>query len=296
MYAIRSYYGHRRARGAARPRSPLRSPDEDGRVPVAARRGALARHRRERLRRVQPRRLRRTFGTHGRARGVITSYSIHYTKLYDDGIKLRQILFNLVGNAVKFTEKGHISVAVEAVKQEGHYDLTIAVEDTGYGIPKSEQRRIFKAFEQGEKMRKKITGTGLGLAITKRIVQMMKGEIRIKSQLFKGSTFIITLPGILAVEYGFTSPTHREARSSKYFPDLNVLIVDDIYRITSYNVCYTKLLRPGSDTTDWFAGFIRAITKYKTGILEENRVYRFIIANKTCILTGGDVSKLHDNN
>ncbi len=146
-----------------------------------------------------------------------------------DGIKLRQILFNLVGNAVKFTEKGHISVAVEAVKQEGHYDLTIAVEDTGYGIPKSEQRRIFKAFEQGEKMRKKITGTGLGLAITKRIVQMMKGEIRIKSQLFKGSTFIITLPGILAVEYGFTSPTHREARSSKYFPDLNVLIVDDIY-------------------------------------------------------------------
>lgn len=119
-----------------------------------------------------------------------------------DMSKMRQILINLVGNAIKFTEKGDISLSIEA-----HHDvdagltaLHFQVRDTGIGIPQSLQGTIFKPFEQVESSRLANTGqqgTGLGMAITKTFVEAMEGEISLESEVGRGTTFSVKLPIIL---------------------------------------------------------------------------------------------------
>ncbi len=115
-----------------------------------------------------------------------------------DGIRLRQILFNLVGNSIKFTESGHVKLSMEIfdTKFGAKYKyIKIDVEDTGIGISKSQQEIIFEPFRQqfGQSTRK-YGGTGLGLAICKRMIQMMKGRISLKSKPDEGSVFSIHLP------------------------------------------------------------------------------------------------------
>ena len=116
------------------------------------------------------------------------------TALKLDKKRLQQVLFNLVGNAVKFTEKGHVKISVSKVDNNKNINLIIAVEDTGIGIPKNEQENIFGAFQQLDgKSTRKYGGTGLGLAISKRLIELMNGEISIQSQVGLGSIFEITL-------------------------------------------------------------------------------------------------------
>ncbi len=120
------------------------------------------------------------------------------TALVLDEHRLRQILLNLISNAIKFTEEGHINITVHQCKKENNtIDLIIAVEDTGIGIPKNQQDKIFDSFQQvdGQSTRK-YGGTGLGLAITKRLIKMMKADITIKSQVGVGSIFEITLRNV----------------------------------------------------------------------------------------------------
>jgi two-component system, sensor histidine kinase and response regulator len=109
-----------------------------------------------------------------------------------DEVRIRQILLNLVGNAVKFTEKGYVmlSLSAAASKNRSTVDLKISVEDTGIGIAESERERIFEAFKQasGQSV-KKFGGTGLGLSITKKLTEMMQGKISVESIEGKGSTF-----------------------------------------------------------------------------------------------------------
>jgi ligand-binding sensor domain-containing protein/signal transduction histidine kinase/DNA-binding NarL/FixJ family response regulator len=128
-----------------------------------------------------------------------------------DGLRLRQILFNLVGNAVKFTNSGYIKLSakvlssggssggnsVEFVEPEKFVNLSFSVSDTGIGIPANQQKVIFEAFRQREGQQlERYGGTGLGLTITQRLVQIMGGKVSLKSQENEGSTFYVTLENI----------------------------------------------------------------------------------------------------
>ena len=110
--------------------------------------------------------------------------------LRGDPVRLRQILFNLIGNAIKFTRAGYVAVRVS---REGEYGLHIEVEDTGIGIPEDKKDVIFEAFAQADgSMSRRFGGTGLGLTISARLVQLMKGRIWVASKPGQGSTFHFT--------------------------------------------------------------------------------------------------------
>lgn len=149
-----------------------------------------------------------------------------------DEVRLRQILFNVVGNAIKFTERGRVVMRATARPEEGgHCVLILEVEDTGIGIPEEEQERIFEAFsQQTGQSAKKFGGTGLGLTITRRLTDMMHGKIEVRSRVGEGTVFRFSFPGVRVVEQS------RPERASREEPvhdleDLEpgtILVVDDI--------------------------------------------------------------------
>lgn len=114
--------------------------------------------------------------------------------LLGDPSRLRQVLVNLVGNAIKFTEKGEVVLTVSSNAQDSAgTELKFAVRDTGIGISSEKQQRIFGAFEQAEaSTTRRFGGTGLGLAISSRLVQLMGGQILVQSEIDQGSTFTFT--------------------------------------------------------------------------------------------------------
>ena len=108
-----------------------------------------------------------------------------------DAFRLEQLAINLLDNAVKYTDKGHITVRLFASSGQ----VTLAVEDTGIGIPGEDLSRIFERFYVVDKSRsRQLGGTGLGLSIVKHIVQLHRGTVRVESELGRGSTFTVTLP------------------------------------------------------------------------------------------------------
>lgn len=122
-----------------------------------------------------------------------------------DETRLRQVLFNLVGNAIKFTHEGGVTVRADVSSIEQRNDeefcrLTIAVTDTGIGIADDQRERIFDAFEQQEgQSSRKYGGTGLGLAISRKLARMMGGELSVDSRQGRGSTFTVVLPDVQIV-------------------------------------------------------------------------------------------------
>ena len=142
-----------------------------------------------------------------------------------DAARLRQVLINLVSNAVKFTEQGEVVVHVEAEPTgASSYRLELAVRDTGVGIPEDRMDRLFASFSQVDaSTTRRYGGTGLGLAISKRLVELMGGTMRVESEEGKGSTFHIGLP-VEAAE----APTRVNVHSA--VPQLagkRMLVVDD---------------------------------------------------------------------
>jgi signal transduction histidine kinase/ligand-binding sensor domain-containing protein/CheY-like chemotaxis protein len=113
-----------------------------------------------------------------------------------DPTRLRQILTNLLGNALKFTEKGHVSIRVDLkTEKNGNAQLHFAVQDTGLGISKEGKERLFQAFSQAESSTtRRFGGTGLGLLISKQLVELMGGNISLESVLGSGSTFYFSIP------------------------------------------------------------------------------------------------------
>ncbi len=163
------------------------------------------------------------------------------TALLADEIRLRQILFNLVGNAVKFTDEGFIRLSVKTMTNDSidfhtngakaSVQLVIEVEDTGIGIPTSQQHDIFEAFRQQEgQSSRKYGGTGLGLTITKRLVEMMNGTIAVESVVGKGSLFRVVLPNTQTITaLPEESPAHQTQQNGRViFNNPLILVVDDI--------------------------------------------------------------------
>ncbi len=141
-----------------------------------------------------------------------------------DPVRLRQIVVNLVGNAIKFTERGEVVVRVglESQTAEG-FCLHFAVSDTGIGIAPEQQEQIFEAFTQADaSTTRRYGGTGLGLTIASRLVELMGGRLRVESALGRGSTFHFTAHLAPAKE-----PVGRSAAAPVYLRDLPVLVVDD---------------------------------------------------------------------
>ena len=148
-----------------------------------------------------------------------------------DEIRLRQILLNLVGNAVKFTDSGRVRIVVRfqpSPTDPSGVDITIATEDTGIGIPPDQIETIFGAFEQthGQDTRK-YGGTGLGLSISRRLCEMMGGEITVESTPGKGSTFTVHLPHV-AIVYDHVPAVTSETPELEAFDPATVLVVDDV--------------------------------------------------------------------
>jgi two-component system, sensor histidine kinase and response regulator len=143
--------------------------------------------------------------------------------LIGDAVRLRQVLTNLVGNAVKFTERGHVMLAVsQDSEQAGRVALRFAVSDTGIGIPPEKHATIFEAFSQADgSTTRRFGGTGLGLAISSTLVNLMGGEITLHSEADRGSTFSFTI--VLDTAVSRTTLLTIERR----LEGVRVLIVDD---------------------------------------------------------------------
>ncbi|MBL8698783.1 MAG: response regulator [Alphaproteobacteria bacterium] len=144
--------------------------------------------------------------------------------LRGDPTRLRQILQNLVGNAIKFTDRGSVEIDVRAHQvDEQRVKLRIAVNDTGIGISSEARPRLFEKFNQADSsITRRYGGTGLGLAICRQLVELMGGEIGVESELGRGSTFWFTLPLQLA-----TQPVLDERAAARSLAGLRVLVVDD---------------------------------------------------------------------
>ena len=150
-----------------------------------------------------------------------------------DEIRLRQILLNVIGNALKFTEKGYVRVLVGYLYDLHNYNtgkLTIAVEDTGIGIRSDRQEKIFAAFTQSDgQINRKYGGTGLGLAITSKLVELLGGTVELTSQLGQGSRFTFNFPNVRVID-----DSNESTQSSVLDEDLGqfgltqVLIADDV--------------------------------------------------------------------
>jgi signal transduction histidine kinase/DNA-binding response OmpR family regulator len=151
-----------------------------------------------------------------------------------DEIRLRQVLLNTVGNAVKFTDHGFVSISVAAQPSSSleHLNLAIAVADTGIGIAKDQFDSIFSAFTQQKGQSVCYGGTGLGLAICKRIVEIMGGKISVESQVGQGSCFTIELPEVQICS--LSEPSNNKEHvlpmisNPIHFLPATLLLVDDI--------------------------------------------------------------------
>lgn len=176
-------------------------------------------------------------------------------KLYGDEVRIRQIIVNILNNAIKYTQKGSVTLTVEMSdmklsdipdhsndsKSENITDkntiITFRIADTGIGIKKENISHLFDSFSRfDEEKNKYIEGTGLGLAITKQLVDLMNGEIVVTSEYGKGSVFTVSIPQKIVsdlkigdISEKYNEPSNKKKKKSTFTaPDANVLVVDDV--------------------------------------------------------------------
>ncbi|NJL59259.1 MAG: response regulator [Desulfobacteraceae bacterium] len=188
------------------------------------------------------------------------------SRIKGDPVRLRQILMNLIGNAVKFTHNGEISVRAEKAEISEH-DLLIrfSVKDTGIGIPKERHQDIFQSFTQADaSVARKFGGTGLGLAICKYLSELMHGEIRVESELGIGSTFYFTARFSLCQDSA-EDIQHAECTESEIGKDispLRILLAEDN---ESNRLLFGFYLKDFSHHIDMAENGRICVDKYKSG-------------------------------
>ena len=160
-----------------------------------------------------------------RTKGIGLSFAVADeipTNVEGDNVRLRQILVNLVGNAIKFTDQGAVAIHVVALdRSDTQVRVRIEVRDTGIGIPKDAIGSIFDPFRQVDgTMNRKVEGTGLGLAIVRQLIELMGGRIEVNSEVGRGSVFRVEIP--FTILEADTAPLRRPAS----FPGKHALIVD----------------------------------------------------------------------
>ena len=176
--------------------------------------------------------------TQTRSKNLDLAHLIAYSVpayLVGDARRIRQLLLNLCGNAIKFTENGEISIHVTREdSDDDHLRLRFEVRDTGIGISGEAKNKIFEAFSQAdESTTRKYGGTGLGLAICKQLVRVLGGEIGVDSEAGKGSTFWFVLPIEVSEQSELTVQDHVTSSM-----DLKILVVDDS-EIVHFNIMQT---------------------------------------------------------
>jgi signal transduction histidine kinase/CheY-like chemotaxis protein len=150
-----------------------------------------------------------------------------------DITKVRQILFNLLSNACKFTDHGTISVDVDQIRVEERDWIQFRVSDTGIGISAKQKENLFQEFAQADaSIARKYGGTGLGLAITHRFVQLMKGQINVESEPGQGATFTVQLPAQGVIETSESVPSEEAGEAAATFSEIKtnldtILVIDD---------------------------------------------------------------------
>ncbi len=146
--------------------------------------------------------------------------------LMGDSVRLRQVLINLVGNAIKFTPKGHVLINVRGQSSRGSVAMRIDVKDTGIGIPKDKLEHIFSKFSQVDaSTTRQYGGTGLGLSIASSIVRLMGGDIHLTSELGAGSTFTVEFS--LPIDKNASEDGTIKSDSTAGLQEKNVLLIDD---------------------------------------------------------------------
>lgn len=177
----------------------------------------------------------------------------------DEG-RIKQILINIMNNAVKFTKEGYVKISVSGCqgKEPGTEMLSFSVEDTGCGIRQEDMEKIFEDFRQVDSKRNRgVEGTGLGLSITKRLVQLMRGTIEVESVYGKGTTFIVKLPQKIVDGHTLREnpdiPVQEETTSEFFTVDnYKVLVVDD--NLINRKVAMGFLKNYGFDLTEAESG------------------------------------------
>jgi signal transduction histidine kinase len=170
------------------------------------------------------------------------------TFIIGDSIRLAQIFFNLVGNALKFTEKGKVSLTTEVAQDLGdHIELKFSVSDTGIGIPEDKQKNIFEAFMQASaSTTREYGGTGLGLAITRMLVEKQGGRIEVISKPGVGSTFFVFLKFKKSIKNQIVELTTTSTELHS-FEGINILVVED--NLVNQNIV-SRLLAKWNAVTD----------------------------------------------
>ncbi len=165
---------------------------------------------------------------------IFLKYNIKNTEIEQfkgDQVRIRQILSNLISNAIKFTKEGGVEIHVEIKHKEGQkYDVHFSVKDTGVGIAKANQEKVFQAFTQADVSTTRMYGgTGLGLTISSKLCHLMKGKIWLDSVEGEGSTFNFTLPlteSIVSGEIEDDKSLHNTEKLGEKFP-LRILVAED---------------------------------------------------------------------
>jgi PAS domain S-box-containing protein len=207
-------------------------------------------------------------------------------KLIGDPTRIRQIIINLIGNAIKFTDIGDILVTLKRIDNQSILDTAViefSVTDSGIGIPEDKIDMVFESFAQADtSTTRRYGGTGLGLTITKQLIELMGGQIKVKSLINAGTTFLFSIT--------FKQQPHSDDKP-KYFPDISALIIDD-------NSLHLRILREmltsiGSQVTE--AGDSDSALLLLTKHFEEGNPFKVVIVSGKMMGLNTVVSHLRDN-